>query len=293
MSDFMARIQKLPVLGIGVSTEYGASSQGGALYPIQLHRQYPHYASYMEFGIEAAKGLDKDMRTWSGAGLPSTYHFLDVNLNEDEDLDEAWLAQVCAIRDTINPAWMCGDLGVWHLGRRERGHMLLLPPILTLDSVKDYAKGIQKLREATKLEVLPENPPGPLFLGDMGLLEFFGLLCETADTGMLLDCAHLVMYQRAKGRGALEGLAEFPLDRIIEIHIAGGTLKEHDGFEYVEDSHTPDVLDDTWLIAEHVIQHAPNLKAITYECERNSIESVLAGYRRIESMSPWRDREQV
>jgi uncharacterized protein (UPF0276 family) len=235
----------------------------------------------MEVGIEVSKGLDNDVKEWVSRGLPTTYHFLDVNLNEVEDLDSDWLERLCDIKDQIKPAWLCGDLGLWHLGRRERGHMLLLPPILTRASARDYATGIETLREVTGLEVLPENPPGQLYLGDMELLDYFATLCEEADTGMLLDCAHLAMYQRLKGLAPIAGLADFPLERVVELHIAGGTLQEHDGFQYIEDSHVPEVLDDTWAIVEFVLKHAENVKAVTYECERNTIEAVAPGFERI------------
>ena len=101
---------------------------------------------------------------------------------------------------------------------------------------------------------------------------------------MLMDCAHLAIYQRLHGLNPLAGLSDFPLERVVEIHVAGGTLEEHDGFRYVEDTHVPEVLSDTWQIVEYVVQHAPNLKAITYECERNAIDDVVPGFRRIQSI---------
>ena len=54
-----------------------------------------------------------------------------------------------ALAGAMRPAWLCGDAGMWHLGRRERGHMLLLPPILTRDAADAMADGIVRLREAT------------------------------------------------------------------------------------------------------------------------------------------------
>jgi hypothetical protein len=42
----------------------------------------------------------------------------------------------------------------------------------------------------------------------------------------------------------------------------------------VDDDHGRDVLPDTWQIAEHLAAHAPNLKAVVIECERNPIDVV-------------------
>ena len=72
----------------------------------------------LELGIETDKGLDEAAEAWVDAGLPTTYHFLDINLDEPEDMDSAWLEKVRAIAERTRPAWMCGDAGLWHLGRR-------------------------------------------------------------------------------------------------------------------------------------------------------------------------------
>ena len=286
MSDFRSRIAGLPVLGLGVSTEYGASLAAGALDPMQLRREHPAYASFLEVGVELVKGLDAPARAWAAAGAPTTYHFLDINLDEPEDLDATWLAGVRALCAELRPAWICGDAGLWHFGRRDRGHMLLLPPVLIAEAVAPMAEGIVALRAATGLEVLPENPPGTAFVGDLHLLEFFARVAEAADTGLLLDCAHLAMYQRLTGREPLDGLDHLPWDRVIELHVAGGREREHDGFAWVEDEHGPELLPDTWAIAQAALRRASDLRAVVVECERNPIAAVLPLFARVAAELP-------
>ncbi len=177
--------------------------------------------------------------------------------------------------EVLRPAWLCGDAGLWHFGARDRGHMLLLPPILVGESIGPMAAGIRRLREATGLEVLPENPPGAAFLGDLHLLDFFAGLAEAADTGLVLDCAHLAMYQRCCGLDPLTAVDGFPWERVIELHIAGGREETVDGLRWVEDDHGVDVLEDTWTITQAAIERASNLRAVVVECERNPLEAVL------------------
>jgi uncharacterized protein (UPF0276 family) len=272
--DFSTRMDLLPRLGLGVSTEYGAFDQPGALDPEALVEHDPRFAGFLEVGVEVARGLDIPTRRWVDSGRPTTYHFLDVNLDEPEDFDAAWLDGLRASAAELRPAWLCGDAGLWHFGRRERGHMLLLPPVLSTDQVEGLAGGIVRLREATGLEVLPENPPGSVYLGDLHLLDFFARVCERADTGFLLDVAHLAIYQRATGHAPLDGLDGFPLEWVVEIHVAGGEERSHEGYRWVEDAHAPTVLDDTWQILDAVLGRTPNLKAVVFECERNPLESV-------------------
>lgn len=279
--SFADRVTALPRLGIGVSTEYQAGQQPDALDPHALRTQHPQFAGFLEVGVEVARGIDAAAQAWQAAGWPTTYHFLDVNLDEPEDLDARWLDQTRALIDQLRPAWICGDAGLWHFGPRERGQMLLLPPILTDDSARRMANGIIALREATGLEVLPENPPGHVFLGDLHLLDFYARLAEYADTGLLLDAAHLAIYQHVMGYDPLDGLADFEADRVIEVHLAGAATREVDGLTLIEDDHTPTVLPQTWRIFDHLAPRAPNLRAVVFECEHNPIAACLPGFERI------------
>src|SRR5690606_19544091 len=213
--SFLDRASLLPHLGIGVSTEYGAADAPGALDMLALRDHAPRFASFLEVGVEVIKGLDWHTREWIERGLPTTYHFLDINLDEPEDMDAPWLAEVRAISERLRPAWMCGDAGLWHFGQRDRGHMLLLPPILSDANATAMAEGIARLRAETGFEVLPENPPSTVYLGDLHILDYFARVCERADTGMLLDCAHLAIYQHLAGHEPTTALDGFPLDRII------------------------------------------------------------------------------
>lgn len=280
--NFMARAAHLPILGMGISTEFGALRDPDGLDVQALRRHAPQYGRFLEVGVEVAKGIDADARSWVASGLPTTYHFLDVNLDEPLDTDDPhWLSSMKTLLDALQPAWLCGDAGLWHFGPRDRNHMLLLPPILSAASATALAGGIARLRAHTGHEVLPENPPGTIFVGDMELLAFFAQVVEEADTGMLLDCAHLAMYQHLHGRQPLDGLDAFPLERIIELHVAGGTVRNHQGFHWVEDDHSTTPLPATWEIFTHVVEHAPNLRAVVVECERNPLPACLPLLERV------------
>jgi uncharacterized protein (UPF0276 family) len=286
-TGFLDRVRDLPRLGLGVSTEYGAFGHEDTLDPQELLARDPRFAGFVEVGVEVAKGLDAPTRAWLAQGRPTTFHFLDVNLDEPEDFDEPWLAALRSLIAEVRPAWLCGDAGLWHFGRRERGHMLLLPPVLSDESAIRMAAGIARLRHETGHEVLPENPPGSVYLGDLHLLDYFARVCERADTGFLLDVAHLAIYQRALGHAPLDGLDGFPLERIVEIHVAGGIERTHDGFTFIEDAHAPQVLDDTWQILDAILERLVNLRAVVFECERNRLDEVAPVFgeiaRRLES----------
>jgi uncharacterized protein (UPF0276 family) len=270
---FARRLAALPELGLGISTEFGA--RHGGLDLLGLRRRRPELVRLLEVGADLERGVDADAQAWVRAGWPTTYHFLDLNLEEREDLDAAWVADTARAARGIGAAWLCGDAGLWHVGPRDRGHGTLLPPILVDDSAREMADNVRRLRAETGLEVLPENPPAHVYLGDLHLCEYFARVAERADSGLLLDVAHLAIYQRAMGHAPLDGLDLLPLERVVEIHVAGGTPFQCSGRTFVDDDHTPHVLPDTWEILDHVLPRATSLRAVVLECERNREDEVV------------------
>ncbi len=283
-SSFSRRVEPLPRLGVGISTELGAGIEG--LDILAFTRAHPNLVHFLEVGADVDRGFDDLPARWVGLGLPTTYHFLDINLEESEDLDDEWTRATIAQAAQIRAAWLCGDAGLWHVGPRERGHGVLMPPILCESSAHEMADNIVRLREATGYEVLPENPPAHVFLGDRHLLDYFAAVTERADSGFLLDLAHLAIYQRVAGHAPDTGLDGFPLEHIVEIHVAGGSPFEHAGQTFVDDDHSPEPLPEVWDLLEQVVDRAPNLRAIVYECERNAAEQVRPRFERLNRVFP-------
>ena len=279
LAPFERRSAALPRLGLGISTEFGASA--GGLDPVALRRARPDLVEFLEIGVDLERGVDGAARAWCAAGWPTTYHFLDANLEESESLDPEWLAAVGTLARELGAAWLCGDAGLWHVGRRERGHGWLAPPILCPDSAHAMAENVRRVREVTGLEVLPENPPAHVYLGELHLLDYFARVADGADSGLLLDAAHLAIYQRATGRSPLDGLAGFPLERVLEVHVAGGAEFAHGGRSFVDDGHGPAPLADTWQILAFVLPRATRLRALVFECERNTPSEVIPGFERL------------
>jgi len=279
-ASFAERVASLPRLGVGISTELGARAAGG-LDVVALRRERPDLVGFLEIGADLERGVDERARAWVEAGWPTTYHFLDANLEEAESLSDAWIAATRDAARALGAAWLCGDAGLWHLGPRERGHGVLLPPILCADSAREMAANVRRLREASGFEVLPENPPAHLYLGDLHLLDYFARVAEDGDAGLLLDVAHLAIYQRATGRAPNDGLDGFPLERVVEVHVAGASEFTHRGRRFVDDDHGPAPLADTWTILESVLPRARNLRALVYECERNAVADVVPTFERL------------
>jgi uncharacterized protein (UPF0276 family) len=278
--DFRA----LPRLGLGLSAEFDSARTG--IDAVAFAAAHPGLVDFLEYGGDTLRGLDDHVQRWAAGGGRTTYHFLDLNLEEPEDADADWLDAAAGAAHEIGAAWLCGDGGLWHFGPRDRAHLTLMPPVLTKDSADDMAEAIGRVQQATGLCCLPENPPATVYLGDLHILDYFARVAERADCGLLLDCAHLAIFQHARGLAPLTGLDSFPLDRVVELHVAGGRVRDTDGFSWIDDDHSPEPLAETWAILEHVLTRTPNLKAVVYECERNAPDDVLQNFARLRRLVP-------
>jgi uncharacterized protein (UPF0276 family) len=287
MSAFTDRIKRAPRLGVGISGEFNVAAKG--IDVGWMKGNYPDLVHFYEYGSDLERGLDDGVRRWAAAGLPVTYHFFDINLEERADLDQNWLERTRALANEINAAWLCGDAGRWHFGLRERGHGMLMPPILCRESALETAESIRQIEAESGMTCLPENLPAVIYLGDLHILDYFALVAEQADCGLLLDCAHLAIFQQTRKLPPLTALDGYPLDRVVEMHVAGGAYTEVDGYRYIEDNHAPEPLAATWEILEYVVPRAPNLKAIVFECEHNAPEECVAVFERLNAIFPARD----
>jgi hypothetical protein len=91
--------------------------------------------------------------------------------------------------------------------------------------------------------------------------EFVARVAEGAGCGLLLDL-HNVLANERNGRGGVEQLlTALPLDRVWEVHLAGGL--EHRGYWLDAHSGLPD--QELLELAERVLPRLPALRAVLFE----------------------------
>jgi len=138
-----------------------------------------------------------------------------------------------------------------------------LPPRQTAKGVETAVQSIRDLQMALPLPIAVET--GVNYLkprrDEMPDGLFIAAVAETANCGILLDL-HNIFANSLNGRQTMEEfLAQIPLDRVWEMHIAGGF--EMDGFWL--DAHSGAIPDHLLAFARQVIPNLPNLKAIIFE----------------------------
>ena len=120
------------------------------------------------------------------------------------------------------------------------------------------------------MPVFLENPPFQYVYGDLHIVDFISRVAEEVDTGFVLDLGHLYSYQMAAGLPWEANIDNLATDRIVEMHVAGGSLIERNGLQAYIDSHGHDngkIFPETYRYLEYMLPRAVNLKAVTYEAE--------------------------
>jgi uncharacterized protein (UPF0276 family) len=128
----------------------------------------------------------------------------------------------------------------------EIGHLTDLPR--TREAVRAVAANVERLR--TRLPDVPlllENVASTFTLGDehheMSEPDFYGEIVSATDCDLLLDVGNLHANAVNAGLDSAEVLAQFPLQRVAMLHVAGGVLE--DGFYFDTHAHpVPDAVFD-------------------------------------------------
>jgi uncharacterized protein (UPF0276 family) len=156
----------------------------------------------------------------------------------------------------------------------------VFPPLYTEDLLKDFARTIRTLQQHLKVPLALEPIPTYLRLEfpQMSESEFLRRLCDETGCRLLLDVTHTVLSARGLGRDPTEFLLEQPLDRVLEIHVAGCATDPDLQEPWIAPVlPEPDLLDLAVLAASR----APALRAVTFDAysPHLSAGTLLSGVR--------------
>ncbi|MCG8378816.1 MAG: DUF692 family protein [Proteobacteria bacterium] len=272
-------IADLPVLGVGASLSLSSKPDPVSLVKAQGGPSFVEYAGLVD--VEAV--IDEVNRVHE-AGAPVLYHPSYINFCGSYPNSRDWLEETAKHIETVNSAWFAQDVAYcfWETGSAYSTSLgYFIPPVFNQISLERAVERVNEVQSIVSVTVAVEPPPLTFFTGSMSLFEFFGELSEQTDCAILLDMGHLVSYEMASGKKIIEQLDQLPCERVIEVHIAGGRLKQaNDGPIYV-DAHECSILDQTWAMFETMLPKLPDVKAVCYECEGVQESSVLPTLKKI------------
>ena len=185
---------------------------------------------------------------------PVSLHGVCMSIGGPEPLDEAHLARFRALVERYEPALVSEHLA-WSTHQTTYFNDLLPLPYneTTLSRVCDH---IDQMQDAVWRPILLENPSTYLAFNQstMAETEFIRRVAERTGCGLLLDINNVFVSAVNHGFSALEYLSDFPLARVVEIHLAGHAEQTDDeGAPLLIDSHDGPVADAVWKLYEIII----------------------------------------
>jgi uncharacterized protein (UPF0276 family) len=213
--------------------------------------------------------MDRARRTC--AALPTVVHGVELSIGSVHGCNGAYLEML----DRFHAAWPF-EWHSEHLGfqtfaggdgtNAEVGVPLPLPA--TREAVKIVAQRSAAIGERYGVPFLLENPAYYIAPADLPSDEEIGddvgmmnAIMALSGCHQLLDLHNIYCNSLNHGLDPVAILDRVPLNRVLEIHVAGGSLR--DG--YWMDGHNARVPERVWELLEYVLPNAPHVRGVVFE----------------------------
>jgi uncharacterized protein len=153
--------------------------------------------------------------------FPVLTHGLMMSLGSPDPLRDDYLLELKRFLDRYDPPWHSDHLCFSGVD----GVLLhdLLPVPFTTHAARHLARRVREAADRLERPMAVENISWYLPLGHSDLDEtaFITEVLERADCGWLLDVNNVVVNAKNHGFDALDWLTRVPIDRVVQLHVAG------------------------------------------------------------------------
>ncbi len=208
---------------------------------------------------------------------PVVLHGVSLSVGSTDPLDRAYLSELKALRDRVGARWVSDHL-CW-TGAHGRNTHDLLPLPFTDEALRHAVRRVRDVQDVLGAPLVLENVSSYASFAASTMTEwaFLAALLEEADCGLLLDVNNVYVSARNHGFDPLEYLRALPMDRVVQIHVAGHS----DAGTHVVDTHVGPVPDPVWaLLVEARALGADAPVLLEWDAEIPPLAVVLADARR-------------
>jgi len=190
-------------------------------------------------------------------------HGVGLSIGSMQDLDQDHLARVKAVCDRYQPESFSEHLAWSSHGEVYYNDLLPLP--YTPETLARVANHIDQVQATLKREMLLENPSTYIQFAESTIpeVDFLRELSRRTGCGLLLDVNNVFVSAKNHGTSAHDYLADFPFERLKEIHLGGHNEQQDDtGAPLLIDAHGTPVADPVWALYADVIARAGPLPSL-------------------------------
>jgi uncharacterized protein (UPF0276 family) len=189
-------------------------------------------------------------------------HGVSLSLAADAAPDKAHLARLAALVAQVEPVLVSEHLAwsVW------RGMYLpdLLPFPRTQGALKRIVSNIACTQDVLGRKIAIENPSHYLRIDghEWDEIDFLKEISHRTGCGLLLDVNNVYVSANNLGFSAENYIDAFPVDAVMEIHLAGHTPDPQLGQSLLIDSHDAPIASDVWQLYERLIARSGPLPTL-------------------------------
>lgn len=195
-----------------------------------------------------------------GDRFPLIPHGVGMSVGTAAPLDADYLDRLAAFVERLDPPWFSDHLSFSKVPETDIDQ--LTPLWFTEESLDVVCRNIRDVKTRILTPLLLENITYyfPIPDNDMSEPEFLTRVLEDTDIGLLLDVNNVWVNSVNLGYDPYEFLSSIPLERTVQIHLAGG----HMFHDLLVDTHSAPVADEVWDLLAFVVSRAP-VKAVLLE----------------------------
>jgi uncharacterized protein len=301
--DFHSRLRSIPPQGMGLSVDVYSPDLFELVSTLRERGLQPGYLEVFKAPAAVLTTVRRAMPdialAYHGEGLWITQPNVQESPLFQQDVDEM-VTQL----NRVHSLWLNHECATKQMAGYSFG--TYVPPLYTRLSADVVAANIATVQHAMDRQGRRMDGTSPLFLlemppltyfcaGTMPIPHFFRRVTSLVPCGLVLDIGHLwtvYRYTDACKRTSLDQfvqtfLDEFPLDRVVEIHMAGLACHESVGEpqrtemlpEWI-DAHAAPIPTILFTMLEQVLSHSSleNLRAVALEVDTKPIEMIVEEY---------------
>lgn len=204
-----------------------------------------------------------------------------LGLSVGSSTDDAYLERVAGIVEATRPPWHSDHLAYTRADGVSTGHLAPVPR--SDEALRVVVANVKRVQARIGTPFALENITAPFEwpTNEMDEPEFLHEVARRTGCLLLLDLENLRINAANHGRDARKELERLPLERVIQVHVAGG--EHRDGMEH--DTHSEPVSEETWSLLRHLCElRAPPAVLIERDDNLAPFASVLEDVRRARSI---------
>lgn len=248
----------MPTLGVGLGLRRELAEQTFAnSASIDWLELVPE--NYMKLGGKVRSRLEQ-----AADKFTLVTHGVNLSIGSTDDVNSDYIEALSALLNFIDAPWWSDHLCFTSVDSAYMHDLLPLP--LSVEALKHVTKRAREVQNRVGRPMLLENisyymeMPG----SQMEEVDFLAEVLEKADLGLLLDVNNVYVNSVNHNFDPYNYLDRLPLERTVQIHIAGHSHGE----EVLIDTHGAAVIEPVFELLEYVLKRT-EVKAVMLERDQN------------------------